>query len=325
VSNHSERELLQKAIECYLSTIVAFANCIADICPDIGVPFRNQWRRLPQRIGFDSSPESLEKSRRSFEASLESLRELSLAYFGQGLPALKQIGEIGTRTVDLVLERNAIYSVQMASLAESLEATADLDAPPELRDQLEHHAAGLRAGARRVETDCLPALGELQKLVETCRNLMTHAQESTVVDLETGVLNARGLGRELRHQLRQGPVCVVVVDLSAVDEAGHAVPIEDFKHLRSVLAERITEQFRALDTFGRLGDAQFAVLFAGTSAQARSRQQSIARGISGIYPGADTKLKVKADLRILEIDSPESADALIAPPLPEITHPVAVS
>ena len=123
-----ERELLHKAIECYLSTIVSFSNCIADICPDIGVPFRNQWRRLPQRIGFDSTPETLERSRRSFESSLESLRHLAHAYFGEGLPALRQIGVTGGRAVDLVLERNASYSVMMSSLADSLSATADLNA-----------------------------------------------------------------------------------------------------------------------------------------------------------------------------------------------------
>jgi len=306
-----ERELLHKAIECYLSTIVSFSNCIADICPDIGVPFRNQWRRLPQRIGFDSTPETLERSRRSFESSLESLRNLAHAYFGEGLPALRQIGVTGGRAVDLVLERNASYSVMMASLADSLAATADLNAPPELRDQLEHHAAGLRAGAHRVETEIIPTLAELQKVVQVCEDLINRIQTTSVVDLETGVLNAHGFLREVDYALRQGMACVVSVDLTAVDAAGKPLAAEKFHHLSSALAERIAEQFRALDSIGRLGEARFAVLFAGTPEQARGRQQNIARGISGIYAGPDGRIKVKAELKVLEIDNAEPVESLV--------------
>ena len=63
------------------------------------------------------------------------------------------------------------------------------------------------------------------------------------------------------------------------------------------------EQFRALDSIGRLSIARFAVLFAGTPEQARGRQANIARGISGIYAGPDGRIKVKADLtRAFEIE-----------------------
>jgi GGDEF domain-containing protein len=320
VTPNSERELLQKAIECYLSTIVAFADCIADICPHIGVPFRNQWRRLPQRIGFDSSPESLERSRRTFQGSLDSLRELARAYFGEGLPAMQMIGEKGRGVVDLVLERNAACSVQMATLADSLAAAADLDAPPELRDQLEHQAAGLRAGAKRVETEILPSLAELQRLIDTCSDLIHRTQETSVVDLETGFLNAYGFLRELNHQLSQGPACVVTVDLAAVDQNSKVVPPERFQGVHSSMAQRIAEQFRALDSVGRLGDGRFAVLFAGTPEQAKGRQQSITRGISGIYSGPEGKLKVRAELHIHQIQTTGDADALIGTPGKPVTQ-----
>src|SRR5271168_1464695 len=163
-----ERERLHKAIECYLSAIVSIANCIADVCPDIGVPFRNQWRRIPQRIGFDSTLETLEKSKRSFAGSIENLHLLAQDYFGGGLPALREIGETGGRAVEVVLERNAAFAAMMATLADSLAATADLDAPPELRDQLEHYAAGLRSAARTVEAEIIPPLAQLQKVVQSC-------------------------------------------------------------------------------------------------------------------------------------------------------------
>jgi GGDEF domain-containing protein len=306
-----ERERLHKAIECYLSAIVSIANCIADVCPDIGVPFRNQWRRIPQRIGFDSTLESLEKSKRSFKGSIENLHQLSKDYFGAGLPALREIGETGGRTVELVLERNASFAAMMATLADSLAATADLDAPPELRDQLEQHAAGLRSAARTVEAEIIPPLAQLQKVVQTCGDLMRRIHENCMVDSETGVLSAQGFLGELSQAVRKGPACVVTMDISATDAQGKPLAAAGFRHLSSNLADRITEQFRAFDSIGRLSEARFAVLFGGTAEQARVRQQSMARSISGQYAGTDGKIKVKAEVKVREIENVESAKSLV--------------
>lgn len=306
-----ERERLHKAIECYLSAIVSIANCIADVFPDIGVPFRNQWRRIPQRIGFDSTLETLEKSRRSFKGSIENLHGLAQVYFGEGLPAMREIGETGGRAVELVLERNAAFAAMMATLADSLAATADLDAPPELRDQLELHAAGLRSAARKVEAEIIPPLIQLQKVVQTCGELMHRIRENCMVDSETGVLSAQGFLGELTQALRKGPVCVVTMELSATDGQGTPLARSVFQHLSPNLADRIIEQFRAFDSIGRLGEARFGVLFGGTADQARARQQSMARSISGQYAGTDGKIKVKAEVKVLEIETLESAQALL--------------
>jgi GGDEF domain-containing protein len=312
-----ERERLHKAIECYLSSIVSIANCIADVCPDIGVPFRNQWRRIPQRIGFDSTLETLEKSKRSFQGSIENLHQLSQDYFGEGLPALREIGDTGGRAVELVLERNAAFASMMTTLADSIAATADLDAPPELRDQLEQHAAGLRAAAHKVEAEVIPPLAQLQKVVQTCADLIRRIRENCMVDSDTGLLSAQGFLGEVTQALRKGPACVVTMDLSAADAQGKPLAPSGFQHLSSNLADRITEQFRAFDSIGRLGETRFAILFGGTADQARVRQQSMARSISGQYAGTDGKIKVKAEVKVLEIETLDPVKALVGPaPVP---------
>ena len=307
-----ERELLHKAIECYLSTIVSFANCIADICPEIGVPFRNQWRRLPQRIGFDSTPETLEKSRRSFERSLESLRHLALAYFGEGLPALRQIGEAGGQAVDLVLERNASYSVMMTTLADSLAATADLDAPPALRDQLEQHAAGLRAAAIRVEREIIPTLAGLQKPVQICEDLINRIQETSVVDLETGALSAQGFLRELGYCPATG---ACMRGFGGPDRGGwfrqilwtHRNSNTWARHWWSVSWSNFAPWIASAvwawrDTRSCLPELQ-------------TRREAASRILPEASPASirarTGKIKVKAELKVLEVDSASPVEALV--------------
>ncbi len=310
-TTEQDRELLQKAIECYLSAIIGFTNCIAEICPDAGVPFRNQWRRLPQRVGFDSSVESLEKSRRTFETSLDSLRDLTGAFLKEGFPVVRQLAENGGRALEIVLERNAANSAHMASLADALAAAADLDAPPELRDQLEHYAEGLRAGARRVETEMIPALSEMQRLVHSCQTLVETTRQANITDPATELFNERGFLLEIEHQLRRGPVCVVVVDLEAQDSAGNPLDQRILDKLHQSIAPRVVEPFRAFDSIARVGPARYVVIFAGTPAQAQGRSQGIARSISGQYAGATGKAIVTAKLQVLEVTAIEDAQSLV--------------
>jgi GGDEF domain-containing protein len=306
-----DREHLQKSIECYLAAVIGFTTCISEICPDVGVPFRNQWRRLPPRLGFDSSIESLEKSRRTLDASLENLREFAGAYLSQGLPTVRQIAESGGRAMEMIVERNAANAAQMASLADSLDATADLGAPPELRDQLEHYSGGLRAGARRIETEMIPALAELQRLVKACQSLMETTRNANVTDPATELFNERGFLRDVEHQLRRGSLCIVVVDLTAKDSHGRPCQTRVIEQLHHELAPRIIEPFRAFDSVARIGPARFAVIFAGTIGQAEGRQKGITRSISGQYTALSGRVDVTATLQVLEINSMESAQALV--------------
>src|SRR5260370_21064867 len=117
-------ELSQSAVHCYLSAVLCAADCIAAMCPTIGVPYQQRWRRLPQRMGFDLSPAGLEASERMFESEMHRFVELAGPYFNQGLPLIQAIGSSGGGAADAVLEETASVAVLLKTLPDSPETAA---------------------------------------------------------------------------------------------------------------------------------------------------------------------------------------------------------
>ena len=64
---------LQSAVNCYLSTLLAAANCVSKTCPEVGGLYRHRLSRLRSRLAFDSSPKALDESRAAVETELKSL------------------------------------------------------------------------------------------------------------------------------------------------------------------------------------------------------------------------------------------------------------
>ena len=60
----------QTALACYLSTVVAIGNCMAEVCPSVGTMYRDRLLKLPRRLGFDATPKALEQSRHGALAHL---------------------------------------------------------------------------------------------------------------------------------------------------------------------------------------------------------------------------------------------------------------
>ena len=71
--------LEQAATRCYLTTLLAVTDCLAEMCPDVGTTFKRRWARAPQRFGFEPTAAVLESSRQSFENDLKAFA----SYAGQ--------------------------------------------------------------------------------------------------------------------------------------------------------------------------------------------------------------------------------------------------
>ena len=55
--------LLRTAIDCYLTAIFLFAECLEAVRPELALPYRDQLIRLRRRLAFDTTVETLVESR----------------------------------------------------------------------------------------------------------------------------------------------------------------------------------------------------------------------------------------------------------------------
>ena len=296
-------ELQHVAVRSFLSTVVAISECLAEICPEVGLAFRNRWRRLPQRLAFDLSARELEVSRQAFEKDIQTFGRFTQQYLNEGLPLIASVAATGSSVLETVLDRTASYTVLLETLADSMESSADLDSANELRKSLEHQAAGLRSCARQAEMELIPLITRVRDLVRDCERVLQQTQASVVVDGPTGFLNAAGFLEHLEAELGDGlrKCCVLLIDFTATANS-EPCGDHDFSQIVPALAARIAEQFRPTDSIGR-HDRKFAVLFAGRLSQAQGRQEQITRSISGNYAAGARKVVVKAQIQITECET----------------------
>lgn len=310
VDASSCQDLMHTAVRSYLSTILSAAECIAKVCPEVGLAYQNRWRRLPQRIGFDVTSNALVDSGRMFQCDLERFAELASVHFGDGLQLVHKIGAEGGEEFERAVQETQVYANLLDELAESLNEIADLDAPPDVSGTLDLQSEGLRKFARQMRGRLLPALQNVLSIVRECRRALQQTEQDSILDASTGFLSSRGFRYELKARYEESQhSCVLLINCSAATENGDAAPNEEFDKITSELATRLGDQFRPWDCLGRVGPRNFAVIFEGSSGTARDRSDQIARSIGGSYPG---KISVTATVEVVEIFDAESLLSVLA-------------
>src|SRR5260370_9745676 len=71
---------LHTTVHCYLATLLATADCLADACPHVGGPYRTKLNRLKSRLAFDSSAEAVEESAAKVASELKDYSSKAAAY-----------------------------------------------------------------------------------------------------------------------------------------------------------------------------------------------------------------------------------------------------
>jgi hypothetical protein len=294
----ADAEFRQVAVHCYLSTVLAVAECMAEACPTVGVAFRKRWRGIPQRLGFDLSAASLESSRRTVEHDLRTFGQLAGNYFDKGLPLIGLIAGNGGAEVDSALNKLASHIVMLETLADSIDTVADFDVPTDVQGTLQHQAAGLRTCARQAQAELLPLVSRLQALIRQCEEVVSGTEEACVVDPHTGFLNGAGLRHEFDLRRNEGTLsCVLMINCRATLHGGKEATDSQFYQVAEALSNRISEQFRSEDAIGRL-DRRIVVLFNGKPEQAASRKDSMERAISGKYQAAGITVSIAAEITV---------------------------
>jgi len=93
------------ALDCYLSSLLMFAECVEAACPPIGAQYYDQIVRIRRRLAFDNSKATLEETRESLENTLIAYAEQAQRYCEMRTQEREGLLEIVSKIEEAVGER----------------------------------------------------------------------------------------------------------------------------------------------------------------------------------------------------------------------------
>jgi GGDEF domain-containing protein len=262
---------LHTAVDSYLSSLQAIAECLGETCPEIGGLYRIRLARLRSRLAFDSSAEAMEEAARALQAELKEYAHKASGYIRQhGVELRAAIAEL-EEIVHSFAQRQDFYVARLRQFAAQMAAAVQPDVTPELRELIALHSANLMS--------CVESMShETQSIVTRMQNELgsveVRVKEAEVTDAVTGLMNRREMERQIEARKASGEFPVLLVfQLSGdiTDEVARQV------------GARLVSQFRHKDFISRWTDTEFMVLFQGPIEIAQTRADQIVPWIAGRY------------------------------------------
>jgi GGDEF domain-containing protein len=284
-----ELHALHTAVNCYLSALLAIANCVNDACPEVGAPYRHRLSRMSSRLAFDSTPEALEDSCRRVEAELREYAARTSGYVAQHSIELRATIGALAEVARFLGQRQDFYCARLRQFATQMETTLYPTESEHLQEVIALQAAGLLS--------CVESMNhETQSLVTRMHGRLEavdyRLKEVEVTDPLTGVMNRREMERQLEARRNAGTP-PVLLHFQLTGEI-------DGQVLRQAAA-RLNSQFRHNDLVCRWSDTEFLVLFEGPLEIAQSRAVQIVPWIAGRYVLDDgLTVEIGADVSLAE-------------------------
>lgn len=258
-------------LNCYLSTLLATANMVAQACPEVGGVYRHRLTRLRARLAFDSSCEALEESRTAVESELKEYATKASAYVAYHSGELRAALDALEQIVHTLLHRQDFYAARLRQFARQMESANYPTAPDDLQEVVALQAAGLLS--------CIESMGhETQSLMTRMREELAatekRIQEAAMTDPLTGLMNRREMERRVEAFKASGEAPVLLQFHLTGPVTGEVM---------QQVAARLASQFRHKDAIGRWSDTDFMVLFQGPVEIAQSRSERIVPWVAGRY------------------------------------------
>ncbi len=262
---------LHTTVDCYLSSLLAMANCVGDACPEIGGLYRHRLTRLRSRLAFDSAPEALEEGTRAVEAELKEYAAKASGYVARHRHELKTAISSLEEIVRSLAQRQDFYGARLRQFAGQMETTAYPAETDALKDIVALQVAGLMS--------CVESMAhETQSLVTRMQNELSGVEqrlkEAEVTDPVTGLMNRREMERQIesRKSNVEPPVLLHFTVRGDIND-----------EVAKQVGARLASQFRHKDFVSRWTETEFMVLFQGPAEIAQTRADQIVPWIAGRY------------------------------------------
>jgi GGDEF domain-containing protein len=293
--------LEQTALSCYLSTVVAIGNCMAEVCPSVGAMYRDRLLKLPRRLGFDATPQALEQSRVAVETDLLEYSRTASAWTRAGSNHAALLLDHLRETEETLIASADLQSAFLDDLAEHIATTAEVDEVAQIRTSFKRYAAGLGAYARRARTEKLAAIEDLRRRREEIQAWLAEATASTFIDHETGFLNRAAAEVRIETEIGKSlPFCIIVVGRTAEGAISASELMRD-------LGEKLAATIRPYDMIFRWSQDQLMTVFEAAGSDIAARVQQI-----GGWLGDAADVKTHTSVYVVEHRDGEPAGQLIA-------------
>jgi GGDEF domain-containing protein len=309
----------QTALACYLRTVVAMGNCMAEVCPSVGAMYRDRLLKLPRRLGFDATPQALLQSREAVETDLLEYARTASAWTSAGSNHAAQLLDHLRETEDELVASADLQNAFLDDLAEHIATAAEVDEEAQLRVSFKRYAAGLSAYARRAKTEKLAAIENLRRRREEIEAWLADATASSFVDPGTGLLNRAAAEMRIETEIsRKHPFCVIVVGWR--EEGASTIP-EVWRKIASSqimkeMGERLSATVRPYDIIFRWSENELVTIFESTASDIPMRVQLISGWLgdgncSVEIDGVTSVVRTHTTISVVEHRSGERAGHMI--------------
>jgi GGDEF domain-containing protein len=294
----------QTALACYLSAVVAIGNCIAEVCPSVGVMYRDRLLKLPRRLGFDATPQALKQSREAVETDLLEYSRAARGWIDAGSAHAALLLQHLQVTEETLVASADLLQAFLEDLADHISTSAEVDEEAQLRVSFKRYAAGLSAYSRRARLEKLATVEDLRRRRNDIEAWLAEATESMFLDADTGFLNRAAAERRIQTLIEKGkPFCVIIVALkdggsARREDAGRTSVIKG-------LGDRLASTIRPYDIIFRWSPDLLATIFEASQADIAVR----ARQISGWLGGGPSE--THATVSVVEYLEDESASKFV--------------
>ncbi|MGH9663341.1 MAG: diguanylate cyclase domain-containing protein [Bryobacteraceae bacterium] len=300
------------ALSCYLRAILAAARCMAALCPQVGVPYRERLLRLPRRVGFDATVHSLEESAGALETDLAEFAAAANAWIDEEAAHAQKVLDLIAETYGSVAAADDSHASVLDDLADQMEACAQIDRDVDVRLALRQYATGLRSTARRTKRQKLASLDGLRRQTTELEEWLQRARVATTGDALTGMVNRREMERQLQRRLDANRTfCVLLICWSVRGEAPPAHLGTGGDQIAGQIGQRLATLVRPRDIVCHWGPGEVTVIFDCAQNDVEPRCGQIAGWLSDTYEASSGGSAGEVEAHVaVRLVAPEAGETL---------------
>jgi GGDEF domain-containing protein len=268
--------------------------------------------RWPRRLGFEASQKTLEESRWALRSELRDFSEIAGEFFREVPTRAQVINSLVMRASELLRERTDTYHALVDSLAERLEAGADLDDPVEFRKMLRQQASGLRYRSEAINREVSQLLNKISEEASHFQQRLENPEYLAITDELTRLPSRAGALRQVRSLLESGrQFCVLVFQIKDLA----AVPSDQTDPVVLRLSQRLVELVRPTDIACRWAPDSFFVIFLCGKDEAEPRALQISNGLTdsffAVKDGRKQRIKLEVGCVLTEPELDADFDSVV--------------